>query len=555
MNVTEQENKPGWKDFWANSMIQKFPHLVKHPEQSRQAICDLLDSVDLGNSCISMGAESIQALGGLVSNTELKKTPFFYDGELLYLDHHYQLEKKCAQNILRIINAQSASFDSTQFEDLLTDEHQKQSLQVAFKKNLTLITGGPGTGKTYTLARIIAGLNKAHGQARIAMAAPTGKAAQRMQEALHKAFSSEDLNEANLVTEELKALVPVTIHRLLGVGFDGKPEYGEGKKLPFDILVIDEVSMLDLSIAAHLFGAIADGSRVILLGDPNQLASVDVGGVLFDLKSSSLLKNNQVQLSKSVRFGDDSSIGRMAKFILNKTDQVSDQACVNEFVQLSNPEDINFITGNSNKGYLEGLCDGYAAYIQEVNNYKSGLCDHDELMFAFDRYRILTATKHGELGLNSINNYISEVVAQNTHQKADRNEWYLGKPIMITQNNYKLGVSNGDIGICVNHRHNTGEFEVYFQSSNKWISTTRLPKSIQTGYVMTIHKSQGSEFHRVAVVLDGGDASAKILSQELIYTAITRAKNEIYILADKLALAKALSVKTTRKSGLQKKLS
>lgn len=551
------ENKPGWKDFWANTMVEKFNHLVGDAENSKKIILDLLDAVEAGNSCIQVDESKARDLGGLLSETNLVKAPFHFDGDLLYMDHHFQLERSLAENVRRIINAKSVELDSAEFEHLLTDEHQKKSLQVVFKNNFNLITGGPGTGKTYTLARIIASLNKVCNNPRIAMAAPTGKAAQRMQEALQNAFSNESLVSNGLVTDKLKSLVPITIHRLLGIGFNGKSSFGKDKKLPIDILVVDEVSMLDLNIAAQLFSAVADGTRVILLGDPKQLASVDVGGILLDLKSSALLTNNQVQLMKSVRFGDDTSIGRIAKFILEKSDQataqVSAQANFNGLVNLMDGESAVFdpIQASNTSTCLVKLRDGYQQYIQQIKNYRSGSSDHDQLVVSFDKYRILTATKHGEFGLKHLNSIITDHATQLTNQDG---EWYLGRPVMITQNNYKLGLSNGDIGICVNHRENKGEYEVYFQSSNKWISTTRLPKTIETAYVMTIHKSQGSEFSRVAVVLDDSEAASRVLSMELIYTAITRAKNEIHLVCGEQALKTSLSVKTTRQSGLQKKL-
>lgn len=557
MILSENENKPSWKDFWADSMVTKFHHLVTDSDTSKKVILNLLDSIEVGNSCIQVAASDVNALGGLASVSNLRKAPFYFDGDLLYMDQHFQLEASLAYNVRRIVNAPSIELDSAEFEHLLTDEHQKKSLQVAFKNNLTLITGGPGTGKTYTLARIIAGLNKVCNNPRIAMAAPTGKAAQRMQEALQSAFSNESLIKDGLVTENLKGLVPVTLHRLLGIGFSGKSTYSKDKKLPFDILVIDEVSMLDLNIASQFFNAVADGTRVILLGDPKQLASVDVGGVLLDLKTSALLENNQVQLVRSVRFGDDTAIGRMAKFILNKsdqdTDQDTDQAAVHDFIKLIDGQsaEIDLIHASGNDDCVLKLRNGYDQYARQVKNYSLGVCGHDELVASFDKYRILTATKHGEFGLHHLNSIVSNYLSHSTNQDG---EWYLGRPVMITQNNYKLGLSNGDIGVCVHHRENKGEFEVYFQSSNKWISTTRLPKTIETAYVMTIHKSQGSEFSRVAVVLDDSDSASRILSMELIYTAITRAKHEIHLVCGQKALSKSLSVKTTRKSGLHKKL-
>ena len=549
---------PGWKNYWATAMVEKFNHLISNKSDAKELILQLLDSIELGNSCVSLTDQHAQRLGKLVSTDVVKKAPFHFDGELLYLDQHFQLERELASHVRRIIDAKTPALDYSEFDHLLSDPHQKKSLQVVFHNNLNLITGGPGTGKTYTLARIIASLNKVCSNPRIAMAAPTGKAAQRMQEALYNAFTNESLIENGLITDELKSIVPITIHRLLGIGLNGRSTFGQNKKLPYDVVVIDEVSMLDLKVAAQLFGSIQDGTRVILLGDPNQLASVEVGSVLNDLKTSVLLKDSQVQLQKSIRFNSDAVIGQVAEYILGQnnksTIELNDQTIVDTFKALMSGEnaELIFIKSNKTRDYLTDLCLGYTSYMDEISKYTMGQTDHDSLMNVFDQYRILASTKHGDLGVKGINNFITNSIQQKFNLGGA--EWYLGRPVMITQNNYKLGLSNGDIGICVNHRKNKGEFEVYFQSSNKWVSTSRLPKSIQTAYAMTIHKSQGSEFYKVAIVLDESEAALKVLSNELIYTGVTRGKKQLLLMCTELSLIKSVTGQTLRVSGLSKKL-
>ena len=171
---------------------------------------------------------------------------------------------------------------------------------------------------------------------------------------------------------------------------------------------------------------------------------------------------------------------------------------------------------------------------------------------AFDRYRILTAIRYGELGLDRLNDEMQKALFKVLPRIVKQGDWYIGRPVMMSYNDYQLGVSNGDIGLCFKHGTQADLFEVYFPSLDKWIPATRLPKSIQTAFALTIHKSQGSEFMHTAVVLD--ESATKLLSQELIYTAITRAQSVVSLLVSPNALRQALTIKTTRRSGLVNKM-
>ena len=171
---------------------------------------------------------------------------------------------------------------------------------------------------------------------------------------------------------------------------------------------------------------------------------------------------------------------------------------------------------------------------------------------AFDLYRILTAVRHGALGLTRLNLEMEQALFRQLPTLARKGDWYVGRPVMMTYNDYQLGLSNGDIGICFKHRQDSGQYEVYFPSLDKWLPATRLPKDIQAAFVLTIHKSQGSEFSHTAVVLD--QSATNLLSQELIYTAITRAKMVVSLLVDQQAFATSLQTMTVRTSGLLSKI-
>ena len=539
-------------------------------------IQQLLEAMQEGNSCIPASAEQTALLHHLVLDRSQQAqgiAPFIFENQQLYLYRYWQLEQAVATQIARI-KAQAITPVNLSERDrnLLTDPQQKQALEMVAKQGLNIITGGPGTGKTYTLAHMIAVLHEALPNIRIAMAAPTGKAAQRMQEALQKALHSEKLQAFEL--EALKQVQPVTLHRLLGLGRLGRPRFHAKQPLPYDVIVVDEASMLDLSLSQMLFAAVPDSARLILLGDADQLASVDVGTVLADLQQTSVLTDNRVNLITTRRFASGARIGAMAHFIqqehvpasvLNQFEQqvvaaselqviALDQVEIDQ-LQLQYLPEINPTTGLQLDPYYDQLMYGYQAYADAIKQAQDQTDFEQYVQQAiqhFDHYRILTAIRHGDLGLNKINQQIEQRFLASVG-KLKQGDWYTGRPVMMTYNDYQLGLSNGDIGICFwREQEGQSQFEVYFPSLEKWVLATRLPKSIETAFALTIHKSQGSEFTHTAVVLD--QQAKNLLSKELIYTAITRAKKVVSLLVDRDAFTQALCVRTTRISGLSEKI-
>ncbi|MEB3753531.1 exodeoxyribonuclease V subunit alpha [Acinetobacter sp. MD2(2019)] len=548
----------------------------QHHPQVRQLVHRLFAAQAQGNSCIETDFEEVAILEKLLGDVqENLPKPFVYDGKLLYLYRYFQLEQRVATQVMRLQHATPTQVDMQQYEHLLNDEYQKQALFSAGEHAFNIITGGPGTGKTYTLARIVAALKHSLPELRIAMAAPTGKAAQRMQEALQASFKDEHLLAQNLLHDDLFNLQPVTLHRLLGIGMYGQPRYQANYPLPFDLIVVDEASMLDLKLAAQLLEAIPSQARLILLGDAQQLASVDIGSVLADLQHIPSLQENRTHLRNSRRFSDHAYIGKMATFIQN----VSQQKLLEEQVLDAFEQQVVFAsalqkidlsqldTDCVQLQYLDNhaadfpqtalhlLWQGFENYAEMLFNYAQSKDSKwvEKIVQCFDEYRILTAIHHGDLGLARLNQFMEQqLLAYLATATVKQGNWYIGRPVMMTENDYQLGLSNGDIGICFYHRDNAAMFEVYFPSLNKWLNATRLPQHIQTAFALTIHKSQGSEFSHVAVVLD--HAATKLLSQELIYTAITRAKQAVSLLVDKNAFIQALTQKTSRQSGLIKKI-
>lgn len=575
LNSPEQADL-SWLTTWSNFLNQAPFTEQSQVSEATSYLQQLIEASLQGDSCIDISSEQIAALGQLAISADQatsKVAPCVYDEQGLALYRYWHLEQRLAEQICRLKQQLIQPVSCDDYLDLLTDPHQQAALQMVARQSLSMITGGPGTGKTYTLARIIAVLSQAIPHIRVAMAAPTGKAAQRMQEALQNSFNDPKLLESGLVSEELRNQGTQTIHRLLGMGHSQTPRFNQKQPLPYDVIVVDEASMLDLNLATLLFEAVPESCRIILLGDANQLASVDVGAVLADLQQIQALADNRVQLQTSRRFAEGALIGQVAKFIQAQSYQQDHVEVLQRFevdivqvselkpillqrdmpdvVQLEYLPEGNLLDLDT---YYQKLMLGFQGYVQSLKNYlkeERSIEQVQNVVKAFDDYRILTAVRHGPFGLQQLNQYAQRWLQQQL-SIVTLGGWYVGRPVMMTYNDYQLGISNGDIGLCFEHRTQPQQFEVYFPSLNKWVAANRLPKSIQSAFALTIHKSQGSEFTHTAVVLD--QAAKNLLSQELIYTAITRAKKVVSLLVHQEALLQAFTVRTTRKSGLVQKV-
>ena len=574
--ISDQSEQMTWINVWSRYLTQAPFSQSAQADSAAHVLQQLIEASLNGDSCIQVDSVQLETLGDLAISSEKAATqvaPCVYDQQGLALYRYWQLEQRLAQQICRLKRQMTPAIDISEYESLLEDEFQQAALKMVLQQWLSIITGGPGTGKTYTLARIIAALNQMIPDIRIAMAAPTGKAAQRMQEALQNSFKDPKLIASGLVTDELRNQSTQTLHRLLGMGNRQIPRFNAKQPLPYDVIVVDEASMLDLNLATALFEAVPESCRIILLGDANQLASVDVGSVLADLQQVDALAENRVQLKNSRRFSDEAKIGQFARFIQAQQDSSRPELILtqleDEIVKAAPLQDITLTKEMSDviqleyfataqemdvEQYQQKLMYGFRAYVDSLIAYLNAEQPTEyiqQVISAFDDYRILAAVKHGTLGIEQINRYAERWLNQQLKQIAIA-EWYVGRPVMMTYNDYQLGISNGDIGICFKHRTQPQQFEVFFPSLNKWISAHRLPRNMQTAFALTIHKSQGSEFTHTAIVFDAN--AEKLLSQELIYTAVTRAKKVVTLLADRKALLQSLTVRTVRRSGLVQKI-
>lgn len=575
-HVDDQPEQMTWLNMWSHYLTQANFSQSAQSVGAAHVLQQLVEASLQGDSCIDVDPLQLEVLGDLAVSSEVATTqvaPCVYDQQGLALYRYWQLEQRLAEQICRLKQQTIQSLQSEEYHNLLSDEHQQNALKMVLQQGLSIITGGPGTGKTYTLARIIAALNQMIPDIRIAMAAPTGKAAQRMQEALQNSFNDPKLLASGLISDELRHQNTQTLHRLLGMGNRQIPRFNQKQPLPYDVIVVDEASMLDLNLATALFEAVPDACRIILLGDANQLASVDVGSVLADLQQVTALAENRVQLQTSRRFSGEAKIGQLARFIQAQQHQTDVDAVLENLErqivaatvlqpvvlskQMADLIQLEYLPEQHETDIAstqQKLMYGFQGYVDAVNAYIKA--DEPEqfiqqVIQRFDDYRILTAIRHGQLGIEQLNRHAEQWLNQQLKQIAV-GDWYIGRPVMMSYNDYQLGISNGDIGICFKHRTQPQQFEVFFPSLDKWIAAHRLPRNMQTAFALTIHKSQGSEFTHTAIVLDA--SAEKLLSQELIYTAVTRAKKVVSILADRKALQQALTTRTVRRSGLVQKI-
>lgn len=529
-----------------------------------------------------------QLLDNLSSLNVIKKAnndlaPLIVDGCNVYLYRYWQAEVYLANRINAMLQpcAISAGFN-LELNKLfgISDKKidwQKTAAAIALTRQFSVLSGGPGTGKTTTVIKILAAIlidAKAKNRDKkieIKLAAPTGKAAARLSESISNAIAHLE------ILDEIKENIPTqsqTIHRLLGaygerVGFT----YNEQNPLHLDVLIVDEASMIDLTLMTNLLKALPKTARLILLGDRDQLASVEAGSILgeicsfiesgYNQKQAQTLgiltgydykqyigKNSAIgdclcQLRHSYRFGESSGIGKLSKAI-NKGSWKDVERIFKE-----NYADISFfdLTGDSYRQLIAHMADKYSEYFDLISKKAPTL----EIIDSFAKQRLLCALRDGNYGVNKLNEYIYQALVKKNKIKGQVATWYEGRPIILTKNEHSLGLYNGDIGICLIDP-NTKQFKVYFstiENQVKSVLPSRLPEH-ESAFAMTIHKSQGSEFADTYILLP--DSVSPVITRELIYTGITRAKNNLQLYAKPAILKYGLHTKTLRASGLAARL-
>ena len=528
--------------------------------------------------------------------------PLVLDGERLYLRRYWRDEMLVAAAVrARALETRPVDAEAVRgWLDLLfasphktgqidPPDWQKLACAIALRGKLAIITGGPGTGKTYTVARLLALLfataPQAHGQ-RIALAAPTGKAAARLKQSIDKALNElADKVGAALPLRELTQRMGAarTLHSLLGARPDTRAfAHHRGNPLDVDVLIVDEASMVHLEMMAALLDALPPGATLILLGDKDQLASVEAGAVLGDLchhaqaggytaatldyvlaasgeqvppafgGDGGSLAQQTVMLRHSRRFSGP--IGQLA-LAVNAGDASRAEAVLRAG-GTDQAGGVRWIENAQQQQVLQLALSGYGAYLDVLNTAPAGSLNtnHEQwvrqILQRFESFRILCAVRDGEWGVSGLNEAIAARLAQAGLLRPG-GEWYVGRPVMVTRNDYGTGVFNGDIGLTLPDPARPGALRVYFLEGEavRSVLATRL-RNVETAFAMTVHKSQGSEFRHTVLALPRERGA--ILTRELVYTGITRASEQFTLVSPPgTVLAEAVALRTHRTSGLR----
>lgn len=529
----------------------------------------------------------LEALGGsALVGSPAEPSAFVLEGGQFYLARYFSHEVQVAARLVdmardlptddaRLAERLGAWFPPTNSEV----DWQRVAAAIAFGRQLSVITGGPGTGKTTTVVRIL-GLLLEQGAWQIRLAAPTGKAATRLASTIKAALSA-------LEDESLLARIPTevtTLHRLLG----SRPgtlnqRYNRENPLPLDVLVLDEASMVDLPLMARLLEALPKHARLILLGDKDQLPAVEAGNLLADICAAAGLDRADTQphyspamarrlqqlcglelphaaavmgpladslcpLQKSYRFDADAGIGQFARAV-NRGDSTAVAELFQSHQKQPATGELSF-SAVDQAGLYAGLAAPYRLLLE-------GFAELDPLdaLRRLDNYRVMCALREGPYGVEDINRGIEQLLHREGMIDADE-EFYRFRPVMVVENDYSVGLFNGDVGLVV--KGQGGETVVAFSGPDgelREVLPSRLP-AVVTCYAMTVHKSQGSEFDQAALVLPPlyNNKLAPILTRELLYTAITRARRQLAIYADENVLRMTCERQLRRASGLPGRL-
>lgn len=469
-----------------------------------------------------------------------------HEDRLLYLDRYWREETQVRDDLLALLGrgpAPAAPVSERLFPAGYPE--QRQAAQIALSQPVTVLTGGPGTGKTTTIARLLAlAAERAEltggPRPRIALAAPTGKAAARLQEAVAQQLAG--LAAADRA--RLAGLSAVTLHRLLGSRPDSSTRFRHDRanRLPHDLIVVDEMSMVSLTLMARLLEAVRPEARLVLVGDADQLASVEAGAVLADLVDG-LSARDDVQvaaLHTTHRFGG--SIAALADAVRAGD---ADRALA---VLRSGAEDVEFLEseeGDDPARRLHAVLVPHALRLREA-----ALLGADDVALArLDEHRLLCAHRRGPFGVAHWNAMVQRWICEETGQPP-WSQWYAGRPLLVTANDYGLRIYNGDTGVTV--AGPDGLRAVIAGATGPLSFATGRLGDVETVHAMTIHKSQGSQADEVTVLLP--PANSRLLTRELIYTAVTRAKTRVRVVGSQAAVRAAIGRRAARATGLRQQL-
>lgn len=548
-------------------------------------VCLDLHAAITRDDAVAAGITDTAAWAGHLKSTSVVGepgafTPLVLDScHRLYLHRYWSYEKNLATVLLRLASDQPA-MDDEQLQEGITRlfpatsadvfDWQRLAAQTCVSRRFAVIAGGPGTGKTSTVLRVLVLLiEQASRKCHIALAAPTGKAAARLRESVLQG------RDRIVCHQEIREQIPddaVTIHRLLGYK-PGSSQFRHNKDnpLPYDVIVVDEASMVSLPLMAKLTDALGEHARLIMLGDRDQLASVEAGAVLGDICNTGddgghspglhaddgamvpglapasaealhPLRESIAVLRTSYRYAAESGIGELGRLV-NKGDGTAALALLQE-----GKPDLTF--NNPPLDKLEEtiavtIADGFSPYLLQHAGQQS--------LLKLSNFRILCALRLGPYGTIAINGLVEKIL-ERKGLITPRGRWYAGQPVMVIKNDHRLRLYNGDIGIILPDPAAGNELRAFFTATDgslRAMLPLRLPEH-ETAFAMTVHKSQGSEFERTLLILP--DRHSDVLTRELVYTALSRARKHLEICGPQDVLARAIERRSVRNSGLREAL-
>jgi len=560
---------------------------VEASDAARMAAHAVSMAVSAGHTCVPLAAlagdDGVAALRARLGASRVVGVPgddaafpLVVDAaDRLYLARYFDYEARLARAVaervrapLRDVPAAAAAMLETQFDGDAASG-QKLAAALALLRSLTIVSGGPGTGKTTTVVKLMACLLAADPGCRIALAAPTGKAAARLSEAIAAFRPHVAANLRDRLPDDVS-----TVHRLLGVYADGRGfRHDAGHPLPFDVVIVDEASMLDLALATHLVEAVPRDARVLLVGDKDQLSAVEAGAVFAELSSrrafsdagagalatltgaspgaiaamtgdaAAVLPDSVVWLTENFRFAHDSGIGRVATAA-----NAGDAAAAIAALRAGAGANVRWIDDAGvapGVDTLDTIAAGYGDYVALL---RAPLPDLARCFEAFGRFRVLCAERRGPRGTAGVNAAMAGLAREAAGGAADDDAWFAGRPVMVRANDYLQNLFNGDIGLALPDA--SGALRIWFplrDGAFRAIAPARLPPH-ETAFATTVHKAQGSEFDDVLLLLPA--QPSRVVTRELLYTAITRARRRATIAAGVATLEAAIATPTRRDSGL-----
>jgi exodeoxyribonuclease V alpha subunit len=481
-------------------------------------------------------------------------------GSALYLDRYWREERRIAEDLRALAEAPAGGVDEGVLAAGLGRlfgadpvDRQRQAAAAAVRRRFAVVAGGPGTGKTTTVARIVALLAEQAAavgapEPLVALTAPTGKAAARLQEAVHDEAATLDVADA--VRGSLLGLSASTLHRLLGwrPGSHSRFRHHRGNRLPHDVIIVDETSMVSLSLMARLVEAVRPGARLVLVGDPGQLTSIEAGAVLGDVvgpsadaAATTALGEGIVVLERVHRYGG--AIARVAEAIRRGDPDAAVDALA------ASPGDVTWIAADAaeeDDAALAAVRDGAVGAAREViEAARRG--DAAGALAALGAFRLLCAHRRGPHGVASWMARVEGWLAEAVDGFGTDGRWYPGRPLLVTENDYALRLYNGDTGVVV--AGDSERVSAAFERRGEVVEVrpSRLG-AVETVYAMTVHKSQGSQFDTAAVLLPA--ATSQVLTRELLYTAVTRARERLILVGTEETVRAAVARPVARASGL-----